>query len=505
VNSNEASRTPQPVDGVDMRRLPIGPEEAFILSRIDGRTSETDIVAETGLEPGRVRKSLERLAELGAIAFGPAPEPLPPPPGAGHHAAARPARFIERPAVEARPADGVDQQHPAAALYDPADLDEAVDLDLQRKRRILDTYYRLEGLNHYELFGLDSSADKKAIKDAYYREVTIFHPDRYFGKNLGSFKPKLEKVFNRLTEAHETLTRKRSREEYDEYLKRQRKNETEERMLADERAHAAELERIKRAIEEEARLAERVSHSTPPPFDAAARPSTPARPSDPDARRRALARKLGRPSGRMAKVSSNPPTSAPVSRESVAEDLKRRYEQRLSSLKTRQVERYVEAADKALLENNPVSAANALRIAVSLAPEDGALQARLDDIQARANSELAQSYLDQAQYEERSGRLAEAALSYERAARGKPNARLFERAAHCLVESQGDFKKASELAKRAVSMAPEEASLRVTLARVYLAAGMKQSALSEFERAFTLAPSDDTIRTWIRRIKRGEV
>jgi hypothetical protein len=44
----------------------------------------------------------------------------------------------------------------------------------------------------------------------------------------------------------------------------------------------------------------------------------------------------------------------------------------------------------------------------------------------------------------------------------------------------------------------------VTLARIYVTAGMKQSALAEFERAATLAPKDDTIRDWIRRLKRGE-
>jgi hypothetical protein len=50
----------------------------------------------------------------------------------------------------------------------------------------------------------------------------------------------------------------------------------------------------------------------------------------------------------------------------------------------------------------------------------------------------------------------------------------------------------------------EEAKARVTLARIYVAAGMKQSGLAEFERAATLAPKDDTIRDWIRRLKRGE-
>ena len=46
--------------------------------------------------------------------------------------------------------------------------------------------------------------------------------------------------------------------------------------------------------------------------------------------------------------------------------------------------------------------------------------------------------------------------------------------------------------------------VRVTLARIYVSAGMKQSGLAEFERAATLAPKDDTIRDWIRRLKRGE-
>ena len=36
---------PRPVEGVDLRTLPIGPEEAFVLSRVDGRSS----VASNGL------------------------------------------------------------------------------------------------------------------------------------------------------------------------------------------------------------------------------------------------------------------------------------------------------------------------------------------------------------------------------------------------------------------------------------------------------------------------
>jgi hypothetical protein len=46
------------------------------------------------------------------------------------------------------------------------------------------------------------------------------------------------------------------------------------------------------------------------------------------------------------------------------------------------------------------------------------------------------------------------------------------------------------------------ARFRVTLARFYVKAGMKQSAESELSRAATLAPSDDKVGDWIRRLKR---
>jgi tetratricopeptide (TPR) repeat protein len=122
-----------------------------------------------------------------------------------------------------------------------------------------------------------------------------------------------------------------------------------------------------------------------------------------------------------------------------------------------------------------------------------------------ANVELAQSYLEQAKYEERSGRLLEAAQSYERAARGKPSAQILERAAYCLLEGKGDLRKAGELARRAIGLAPNQSVPRVTLARIYMAASMRESAIKELERASELLPGDDSIKDWIKRVRRGEV
>jgi curved DNA-binding protein CbpA len=385
------------------------------------------------------------------------------------------------------------------------------------KRRILDTYYRLDQLNHYELLNVDPQADKKAIKAAYFALVNFFHPDRYFGKNLGSFKPKLERLFTRVTEAHDVLTRQAGREEYDRYLDSVRRTRALDKTLADARGHATVVERLEREIIAQADLEEKARHSYPPPAQPSSGPphsdpqaaviTTPTPslrpPSDPDARRRALARKLGVSMPPAARVSLAPhdPQAAAAAREAAAADIKRRYEQRVAELKERQVQHYVDAANEAERAGDLVSATNAVRIAASLASADPAMRTRLTELEVKAAAGLADSYLKQAQYEEREGRFRDAAKSYQRALRGKPSPKLMDRVATCLFMAKGDLREAADYGKRAVQGAPDDASFRVNLGKIYLEAGMKQSAVSEFERAQQLAPKDDTIRDLLKRAR----
>lgn len=93
--------------------------------------------------------------------------------------------------------------------------DEDIDLDEERRRYVDDMFARLAGLTHYEALALPPSADRKEIKRAYFHLVGIVHPDRYFGKKLGSYKPKLEAVFTRVTLAYETLYDRDKRKAYD--------------------------------------------------------------------------------------------------------------------------------------------------------------------------------------------------------------------------------------------------------------------------------------------------
>jgi tetratricopeptide (TPR) repeat protein len=373
---------------------------------------------------------------------------------------------------------------------------------------------------------VDASADRRALKARYYEVVNLYHPDRYFGRSLGNFKPKLERIFQRVTEAYDVLSRPTARAEYDAYLTRHVGAEALHKLLNDEQARTRQLREVEDRILAEARLGERNESLRPPsgsvPAPGVAKTSDPVPPlpendwsraSDPgristaelnETRRRVLARKLG---GSLpppaARVQPTPPVSSPETRERAVQDLKRRYEERLLEARRRKASEYVAQADLDLGRNDLANAVNSLRIAASLLPSDDALAKRARELETRAMMDLSDRYLKQAEYEQREGRFADAVRSYTRALAGKPSAQLHDRTAHCLLSANGDMKKAVEHARIAVAEDPTNPAYRVTLARVFLAASMNDSAMGELERAKTLAPTDDTIKSLIRRLQRG--
>lgn len=129
---------------------------------------------------------------------------------------------------------------------EPAPLQEDVDLDAARRLEILRADEGLAAATHWQVLGLAWNAPVAEVQAAYREKVKVFHPDRYPGQRLGSFRARLERVFRRLTEARDVLADERRRAEY-----------VRQTAPAEERARAAQRAEgdARRAEERRARLA----------------------------------------------------------------------------------------------------------------------------------------------------------------------------------------------------------------------------------------------------------
>jgi curved DNA-binding protein CbpA len=99
-------------------------------------------------------------------------------------------------------------------VFNPADLSEDVDLDPDRRREILFVHAHVREWTHWQVLGIPWNAPPEAARDAYRERVKVFHPDRYPGKRLGSYRARLEQVFRRLTEARDELANEPARAAY---------------------------------------------------------------------------------------------------------------------------------------------------------------------------------------------------------------------------------------------------------------------------------------------------
>jgi tetratricopeptide (TPR) repeat protein len=90
-------------------------------------------------------------------------------------------------------------------VFNAADLGEDVDLDPGIRKEILFAEAKAATGTLYDVLGLKWGATAEAAKAAYVAKVKVFHPDRYPGKRLGSYRGRLERVFRKLTEAKDVL------------------------------------------------------------------------------------------------------------------------------------------------------------------------------------------------------------------------------------------------------------------------------------------------------------
>jgi hypothetical protein len=227
--------------GFDPLKAAVGPEEYFVLSRIDGSQTLRQVLLATGLSVERGIAIVQRLRSIGALLLpgessAPAPTAMPamgsdrnrmpstpprtltPPTGRPVVTAASSSTGIPRQSPE-RPRGPIgtsqttvadspvhDLSLPRTTPDELAALSEINDLDDTERRRILAICRLADGREPHALLGVQNTADAKTLKRAYFKLSKEIHPDRYYGQNLGSFAPRLSTAFEAASRAYAKLT-----------------------------------------------------------------------------------------------------------------------------------------------------------------------------------------------------------------------------------------------------------------------------------------------------------
>ena len=128
-------------------------------------------------------------------------------------------------------------------------------------------------------------------------------------------------------------------------------------------------------------------------------------------------------------------------------------------------------------QRTSVGATNALRLASLFVSDCSVVESALATVSQEMHRSLAPTFRAQAAYEENLGMWEAAAKSWEKVLLGQPDdAHAAHGVAEALLASGGDLEHARRRAEQAVANVPDDAQLRRTLARVYSAAGMTESA-----------------------------
>lgn len=197
----------------DLRAVKLSPTEGFVMSRVDGNTSYSEICNVTGLGAPATIEILRKLKEAGLIHNpGEAPKVPPPQKLPAPHAVVPPP-VSPKPKTPVPPGQTVLARLDDGSSIDPADLIDGPDLDAALKTRLIRAARRLPKLAPHELLGVAASADHKALKKAYFVASKELHPDRFYGKDLGMFRTLLERLFRAITDAYEQLDKANTKPE----------------------------------------------------------------------------------------------------------------------------------------------------------------------------------------------------------------------------------------------------------------------------------------------------
>jgi hypothetical protein len=121
------------------------------------------------------------------------------------------------PAAASQPGPPSVTSRPAAIRPVPPGGDsEACDLTPEQRQRIDELYAMINVADAFSLLGLTprDGEDRRAVQRAYVKLTKEFHPDRFFKRQLGPYRPRIAAVFQAITEARDILIDDERRRRY---------------------------------------------------------------------------------------------------------------------------------------------------------------------------------------------------------------------------------------------------------------------------------------------------
>lgn len=310
--------------------------------------------------------------------------------------------------------------------------------------------------DHYAMLDVDEDADRTDIQKAYHGLSRRWHPDRYFRKELGDYREKLESVFIAITDAYRTLSNDASRKAYD-------------------------LERPRRPRKRRRSSARPAGESTPP--------------TDRPGRRSSLAE--GRAAGRSRRLKhgGNAPRPPRKKRTGAATssgrtpamskamgDMRKQLRRRLKRAK----ELHAEGLEH-LEAGNVLKAASALEMATSFDPRNKEYKAAADKARKAARKQQAKSFVALAESAESFANTREAIAHYQKAVDYEvEEARPYYRLGVLLHRVENDSRAALEQLRVAVSKAPTNIDYRMALGELYAELGLKVNAEGQYKRVLAM-------------------
>jgi curved DNA-binding protein CbpA len=168
--------------------LPLTPQEAYLLSRIDGILEVDSLLKIAGASRAATAKILYGLISCGIVEWK--------------------EEGAERPASGRGGFHGLNVEVGA----------EPTDRSPGHAELVRNTYRRIDWLTHYELLGVPRDATPEKIAEAYFERSRLFHPDLRHREDLGKFEKELVAVFERMKAAYEDLSDPDRRVLYDQSL-----------------------------------------------------------------------------------------------------------------------------------------------------------------------------------------------------------------------------------------------------------------------------------------------